>query len=249
MGSVDVTWWGHSTVSVRDSGTHVLTDPVLTRRVVHLDRRRGQPPEGLAPDAVVISHLHHDHLHLPSLRRLPTGTPVVVPVGAARLLAPLELDVRAVELGERVQLGSIEVQAVFAAHDGRRHPGSSWSSTALGYVLHGSVRTWFVGDTGPDEALGADVGTADVVLAPVGGWGPPSRSSVRGQHLGPGEAAAVVASVQASMAVPIHYGTLWPSGMREPASFGSAGQSFVDQCAQGALLAPGESATWASSAS
>ena len=78
MPAVEVTWWGHSTVSLRDSDTHLLTDPLLTHRVAHLTRRRGAVPSALAPDAVLISHLHHDHLHLPSLRLLPAGTTVLL---------------------------------------------------------------------------------------------------------------------------------------------------------------------------
>jgi L-ascorbate metabolism protein UlaG (beta-lactamase superfamily) len=38
-------------------------------------------------DAVLISHLHLDHLDIPSLRRIGRGVPIVVPRGAGGLLA------------------------------------------------------------------------------------------------------------------------------------------------------------------
>ena len=61
-----LTWLGHSTVLVELDGARVVTDPVLRRRVMHLRReRRGHLAENL--DAVFISHLHYDHLDLPSL--------------------------------------------------------------------------------------------------------------------------------------------------------------------------------------
>ena len=249
MPAVEVTWWGHSTASIRHDGTHLLTDPLLTERVAHLTRRRGAAPRGLVPDAVVVSHLHHDHLHLPSLRRLPAGTVVVLPVGGAGLLSSLDVEAIEVAAGDQVRVGAVTVEAVRAVHDGRRHPGSSWSGPALGYVIAGRARTWFVGDSGPADLLGADVGTTDVVLVPVGGWGPVSRRSVRGQHLGPREAADLAERVHASMAVPVHYGTMWPSGMRAKQSFHSPGQEFAGLCPQAHVLAPGESATWRASPS
>ena len=241
--AVELTWWGHSTVSVVTGGVPVLTDPLLTPRVAHLTRRRGEAPPALTPDVVLVSHLHHDHLHLPSLRRLPAGTRVVVPVGAAGLLRSLPLDVHEVAPDDVVGLSAnTSVRAVRAMHDGRRHPGSRWWAPALGYVVDGPQTTWFAGDTGAADMLGADVGPVDLALVPVGGWGPVSRRAVDGQHLGPVEAAAVVEKVQASCAVPIHYGTLWPQGLRADShpGFASPGDVFGDTCPVARVLRVGE---------
>ncbi len=70
MSAARVTWGGHSTVLVELAGARLLTDPVLRSHVAHL-RRHGEPPAAdLAErlDAVLVSHLHYDHLDLPSLR-------------------------------------------------------------------------------------------------------------------------------------------------------------------------------------
>ena len=66
-----ITWLGHATVLIELDGVTLLTDPVLRRTVLHL-RRAGQVPVAAvgSPDAVLISHLHWDHLDLPSLDRL-----------------------------------------------------------------------------------------------------------------------------------------------------------------------------------
>ena len=79
---------GHSTVRVELAGRTVLTDPVLTGRLGPLRRAVPPPAESTwsGVDLVLVSHLHGDHLHLPSLRRLGRGTPVVVPRGAGRWL-------------------------------------------------------------------------------------------------------------------------------------------------------------------
>ena len=90
--SIRVTWWGHATVLI-DDRARILTDPLLTGALMHLHRRAGlvpHPPPGL--DAVAISHLHMDHLHLPSLAQLDPGTPVLIPRGAAGLLAKLPVE-------------------------------------------------------------------------------------------------------------------------------------------------------------
>ena len=72
-----LTFLGHSTVRVEIGGRVVLTDPLLTGRVGPL-RRIGPCPDRAAyadVDLVLISHLHGDHLHLPSLRLLPSSAP------------------------------------------------------------------------------------------------------------------------------------------------------------------------------
>ena len=75
--TLDVTWLGHSTVVLDVDGMRVLTDPLLRRHVGPL-RRRGATPardQWRDPDVVLLSHLHHDHADLRSLRCSPTTSP------------------------------------------------------------------------------------------------------------------------------------------------------------------------------
>ena len=66
MNQTRVTWWGHSTMWLEESGVSLLTDPVLTNRVVHLKRMAGPAPALPGPpDAVLLSYLHAEHFHLP----------------------------------------------------------------------------------------------------------------------------------------------------------------------------------------
>jgi L-ascorbate metabolism protein UlaG (beta-lactamase superfamily) len=215
-------------------------------------RRRGDPPasdELSTVDAALVSHLHHDHCHLPSLRRLPPGTRVLLPRGGGGLLAGLPLDVQEVVPGDVVDVGGVAVQAVRAYHDGRRHPGSSWTGPALGFVVHAGMCVWFAGDTGWTQRLGADVDTPDVALLPVGGWGPIARPSVAGQHLDPHQAARLAHRVGALRAVPVHYGTLWPAGLpaHRSRAFTGPGHEFARWAAATAprtrvwVARPGES--------
>jgi L-ascorbate metabolism protein UlaG (beta-lactamase superfamily) len=230
-GSVSVTWWGHATATIEVAGRRILTDPVLTGRVAHLSRVAGPlpTPTALQADVAVVSHLHHDHLHVPSLRLLPPTVRIVGPVGTASVLtrsAPeLARRVEEVAVGDVVEVGDVRVLVVAALHDGRRSPMSRHQGPALGFVAESdehSSRVWFAGDTGLFPAM-ADIGPVDVAVLPVGGWG----STLGPTHLDPVDAAEAVRRVGARDAVPVHYGTFWATGLRRvrPASFQ---QHFAD---------------------
>lgn len=257
MGTV-ITWWGHATCTVEDSGVRVLTDPLLVRRLAHLRRRRGQvpPPEALVADAVLVSHLHSDHLHLRSLSRLAPGTRLIVPRGAERSVPGLRrLDARRnpgglriteVDAGDEVEIGALRIRAVPARHDGRRLPVGPHRSPALGYVISGESRTYFAGDTGLFDGMADAVGPVDTALLPVGGWGP----RLGPEHLDAGRAAQALARLAPSATVPVHYGTYWPIGLDavRPHEFYAPGHEFVRKAARLApkvtvhLLRHGESA-------
>ncbi|MFE5536104.1 MBL fold metallo-hydrolase [Streptomyces sp. NPDC056492] len=232
---VEITWWGHATCTVEDSGVRLLTDPLFARRLAHLRRRRGAlpPPEAAEAEVVLVSHLHADHLHLPSLARLAPGTRLVVPRGARRAVPGLArvagargLPVTEVVPGEEVGVrAGVRVRAVSARHDGRRLPFGPRLAPALGYVVQGSARTYFAGDTGPFEAMAEEVGPVDVALLPVGGWGPYLGPG----HLDPAGAARALAELAPAAAVPVHYGTYWPIGLDavRPHEFHAPGDEFA----------------------
>lgn len=248
---VEITWWGHATCTVQDSGLRVLTDPLFTRRLGHLRRRRGAPPpaEAALADVALVSHLHADHLHVPSLARLAPGTRVLVPRGAPGQVPGLRrlghLRLTEVLPGDRVRIGDLAVRVVPARHDGRRLPFGAHRSPALGFVVEGDARTYFAGDTGLFEAMAEEVGPVDVALLPVGGWGPYLGEG----HLDAGRAARALARLMPRSAVPVHYGTYWPIGMDavRPHEFHAPGDEFVRLAAQRApevavhLLAHGQS--------
>lgn len=247
-----ITWWGHSTITIEENGTRLLTDPVLTSRIAHLRRRRGPAPTTVAADcdAVLVSHLHADHLHLTSLPLVAPGAALVVPRGAARLIQQdcgRAFADRCIEVapGNQVRIGGLDITAVTADHDGRRLPWSSHHAPALGYRVDGSPSVWFAGDTDLYDDLAAEVGPVDLALVPVGGWGP----TLGVGHLDPESAAEAVRRVGARVAVPVHFGTFWPIGMDwlKPELFLPPGDRFkaamarVDAAVRVELLVPGES--------
>jgi L-ascorbate metabolism protein UlaG (beta-lactamase superfamily) len=206
-----ITWLGHATVLLEVGGMRLLTDPLLRDRVGHLRRHGAPPPADAAEriDAVLVSHLHLDHLDVASLRRLELRVPVFVPVGAGRLLRRLGF-VRTTELrvGERVEVGGASVVAVPADHDGHRHPLAP-AAEALGFVVAGEHRVYFAGDTDVFEGMADATGPLDVALLPVWGWGP----SLGPGHMDPPAAARATALLQPRVVVPIHWGTFFPAGL------------------------------------
>jgi L-ascorbate metabolism protein UlaG (beta-lactamase superfamily) len=239
-----VTYIGHATTLLEIDGARALTDPVLRNRVVHLRRQASPPPDvaQLAPDVVLVSHAHRDHLDFPSLRALPSGCPLVVPRGCGRFLRRRGLkNVAEVDVGDSLSFGSVTVSATPAFHDGRRNPlGRNWG--AVGFVIEGSARAYFAGDTDLFPEM-ADLGEGlDLALLPVAGWGP----RVGPGHLDPLRAARAAALMRPRVAVPIHWGTFAPPGARAADTEGQA-REFARRTAELApkvevhVLAPGQS--------
>jgi L-ascorbate metabolism protein UlaG (beta-lactamase superfamily) len=206
-----VRYIGHATVLIDLDGVRVLTDPLLRNRVAHL--RRAVPLEGPLPepDVVLISHGHHDHLDLPSLRKLRAAR-IVAPRGLAGAMS--EFEVEGVEEGDEVRVGPVTVRATHAEHEGGRPPFGDGET--LGYAILGTKRVFFAADTELFDGMAGLVDDLDVALVPIWGWGP---SLGRGSHLDPETAAEAVRRLAPRIAVPIHWGTYRPFHRRADASF------------------------------
>jgi L-ascorbate metabolism protein UlaG (beta-lactamase superfamily) len=192
-------WLGHSTVVIDVDGTRIVTDPVLRRRVLFLRRDvEVVPPGGV--DCVLLSHLHYDHLDLPSLARIGVETPIVLPRGGKRAVRGFE-HVTEVEPGVDLVVAGLPIRVVEARHDGRRRNFGA-PIPAVGYVLEGSKRVYFAGDTDVFDGM-RELAPLDLALLPVSGWGP----RVGPGHLDPERAAAALALLRPRVAVPIHWGT------------------------------------------
>jgi L-ascorbate metabolism protein UlaG (beta-lactamase superfamily) len=249
--SDSLTYVGHGTVLIEVDGTRLLTDPILRNRVGPLVRHGAAPTAATTSelDAVLISHLHRDHADLGSLRRLDRGLPLLVPRGSREFFDRRGFR-RVSELapGESSRVGELTVTAVEARHDaGRRRHAEQ--AQAIGFLVRGRRRVYFAGDTDFFDGMQDLDPELDLALLPVWGWGP----TLGAGHLDPAGAARAAAAISPRVAVPIHWGTLYPIGLdrlkgdplRRP------GHEFADRLhelapqVEARVLSPGESTSLA----
>lgn len=256
-GELTLSFGGHATVIARYQGLSIAFDPMLGRWVGGV-RRAVEP--GLAPGdfsevgLILISHRHADHLHVPTLRRLPRSATVVVPAGAASWVSELGF-ARVVELqpGSDLELRGVQVIAAPISH------GDHDLARGLSFIVRGDgPSAYLCGDSGYFSGF-AEIGARfapDVAVLPIGGFLP---AAFRARHMSPLDALFAFEDLRARVLVPIHHGAFplsyeqldeparWlvelakQRGVREHVVVLAAGQSerFVERAAALAAPAPG----------
>ena len=171
-----MTWLGHSTVFLETAGQQILTDPVL-RAGIGPVRRRPRPVDVdlAAVDAVLISHFHHDHLDLPSLRQLPRSATLIVPRGGGPVVRSVGFaEVLEFDAGDSVRIGGVDIKAVPALHSGRRMPFGP-VGPPLGYMIRGDAEHLLRRRHGPlpgDARHRAEHGSRDPARGRLGAHAP-----------------------------------------------------------------------------
>lgn len=205
------TYIGHSTMLIEMDGMRILTDPVFRNRVTILQRTWPTVPSTLYEniDAVLISHLHYDHLDFASLRLLEGSYSLIVPHGAAPIMKKNGIrEFHEVSVNETFQINSIKISTTFADHNRSRLFFGPYADP-IGYMINGSSKIYFPGDTRFFPEFSDLCGDIDLALMPVWGWGPDRGST----HMSPLEAAQALNLLKPRMAVPIHWGTYIPWGL------------------------------------
>ena len=206
-----ITYIGHASILIEMDGVRLLTDPILRNWVWHLRRRTRKIDPGWYQniDAVLISHSHWDHLHLPSLKLLDKNTLLIVPSGVIPILNKEGFNnVEEITAGETISIGPVSVKATYADHDSARFRMES-SIECLGYIISGQYNIYFPGDTDIFDDMANLCDSLDLALMPVWGWGPTLGSG----HMNPERAAESLQLLNPRLAIPIHWGTFFPFGM------------------------------------
>ena len=216
-------WWlGQSGFLLQWHGSHLLFDPYLsdslTRKYAATDKPHARMTERIVSpdeldfiDIATSSHNHTDHLDGETLAALMQANPemqLLVPAAnrafAAERLGVDPNQLEAIDAGQSITLGPVQMHAVPAAHEelARDELGRH---QFVGYVAQlGPWTIYHSGDTIPYDGMEAVLRQweIDVALLPINGRRPERR--VAGNLWGR-EAARLAKAIGARTAIPCHY--------------------------------------------
>jgi L-ascorbate 6-phosphate lactonase len=232
--SVALVWLGQASFALRIGGATVLIDPFLSPHPERLVAAPFAASEARDVDLVLITHDHLDHLDDEAVREIAAVSP------AAAFVVPEDVVGRVTELGVqrdrihglspdgRVELGTVTVDAVPAAH-GVTIEDAYRLGPFLGYVVSaGGARVYHSGDTVPFDGLVDRLRALDVHLAllPINGRDAEREAEGLVGNLDAHEAAQLAVDIGADAAVPMHW-DMFANNPGDPAAFVAASQTPV----------------------
>ena len=165
-----LTYLGHACIRVEIGGTTMLMDPWLVGPSNgggwwHLPAVMETPESLGAIDYIMISHVHDDHFHMPSLERLPKSATAIVPYGLDPWMADAlrELGFKQVIEIEHGQTLSLPSGVVVENYQHGRIDSAYWLRYGEDTILNLNdcpiseswLRAWLCHHPRPDVALGA----------------------------------------------------------------------------------------------
>lgn len=216
---ITMAWLGHATVLIQFYGFWILTDPSLFSRVgldlrlMTLGPKRFYaspllPREIPAPDLILLSHAHMDHMDLPSLRCFDSMTPTITASQTADILEGTLSSVQELKWGESTvvkrPVGDLKITAFEVNHWGARWQKDLYRGYN-GYVLEREGKKLiFGGDTAMSPTFKAlkSQGPYETAMMPIGAYDPWIRS-----HCNPEQAVTMAQEAGARSIAPIHFKT------------------------------------------
>ncbi len=212
-----VVWIGHATVLIQIDDKFILTDPNLMNTVGQFSKRLVEPgidPENLPVlSAVLISHMHIDHLS-PASIDLICGKihQLLIPQGGMVYIPDFAFPIDELAKWQTWEKDGLRITAVPAVHNGWRYGlDDAWMKTSYtGYLIeYNGIRVHFAGDTAYDPDLFVSIGERfpdiDLTLVPVAPIHPRDYSKAR--HTDPVEAIQIFQDLKADFLTPIHFDT------------------------------------------
>jgi L-ascorbate metabolism protein UlaG (beta-lactamase superfamily) len=212
-----VLWIGHATLLVQLDDVFVLTDPVFTHTLGQVSPRLVEP--GIEPSqlpelaAVIISHMHFDHLSFGSLDMIEQRTAVaLVPPGVRASMPRYDFETRELAPWQSYEQRGLRITAVPVQHVGGRYGiDAAFEPRAFtGYVIeyHG-LRVYFGGDTAYTPSAFQETrrrfASLTLALLPICPNHP--RDYMQHTHMGPSQALDAFALLGAERMIPMHFDT------------------------------------------
>jgi len=213
-GDLSITYLKHASLLIQDAGSRILVDPVFSspfwfiRDYTPFDFDPAQIP---APEVVLLTHGHYDHLDTESLGRLPPDTHVVSPPGYDDILEGVGLRRRTVlDWYQSFRSGGREIILLPCHHWTMRNPvagpnlglwGSYLIRTATGPTIYVSGDTAYF--DGFDQ-IGAEF-DIDLAVFNLGAYEP--RWFMAQSHIDPAETVRAFRELNAKRLMIMHWGT------------------------------------------
>ena len=214
---LSVLWVGHATALIQIEDKMILTDPVFTTTVGQFSKRYVEPgidPQDLPElDAVLISHMHIEHLSPASLDMFESKIKsLLIPAGGLVYIPNYDFEINELQRWQTWEKDGLIITAVPTSHNGWRYGlDDAWMKTSYtGYVIeYKSIKVYFGGDTGYNNTFFKETGKRfpeiDLALLPIAPIHPREYSWKR--HADPKSAIRISRELGAKRLMPIHYDT------------------------------------------
>lgn len=211
---LSVTYINHSSLLIRDKGATFLIDPIffgLMPFIKNFTPLEFDPAEMPAPDHILITHGHYDHLDKDSLEVFDKKTHIISPLG-------YEGEFSSIGMKNRTELdwysawtdGKREVILLPVNHWTMRNPLFGPNKSLWGGFL---IRTktgptlFFSGDTAYCSGF-KEIGkefNIDLAVFNLGAYAP--RWFMKESHINPSETLTAMEDLGAKQLIPVHWGT------------------------------------------
>lgn len=211
---LSLTFLKHASVVINDHGRIIMVDPVFSEIfwfIKDFSPLNFDPRIIPAPQHVLITHGHYDHLDEPSLAYLKKDTHIVTPLGYDDIFSDLELMNRTrLDWFESFRNQDLEFTLLPCNHWTMRNPivgpntalwGSYLIKTSNGYTIYVSGDTAYFDGF---EQLGKDY-DIDLAIFNLGAYEP--RWFMAQSHMNPSETVQAFKELKARKMMVIHWGT------------------------------------------
>ncbi len=206
------TFIGHATTLTRMGDALILTDPHFGRRALLAKRKAPLIFDPFSLDllsAVLISHMHYDHLDIASFKYVSSAVPVIVPERTEPVIGRLITN-PIIELSHWATHELVDGTTITAVPI--RHRGGRLSQLRFiasnGYLIQKDEWTvYFCGDSAYGSHF-KEVGNLydiDLAYLPLGCYEP--QWFMRSRHMTPEETVTAFEDLGARFMIPVHWGT------------------------------------------
>jgi L-ascorbate metabolism protein UlaG (beta-lactamase superfamily) len=163
----------------------------------------------VAPDVVLVSHNHRDHLDAPTIERIGPTPIYLVPMGMGSFFARRRCRTVEMEWWQTESIGDLRVTFVPSQHWSQRGPFDRNETLWGGFVIEAEgKKIYFAGDTAYFDGF-AEIGrrhpNVDAALLPIGAYDP--EWFMRSQHMNPEDALKAFRALEAKLLCAMHWGT------------------------------------------